>query len=98
MALLLDLFGYLSVIVHGLTIVAQSMALGGALFLVALARPFERELVPGGDEQQDLGIVDKCEFGTACIGTGLRPAVYPYGSDYRCCCKYFCGQDQRLPL
>src|ERR1700722_5830985 len=50
MALLLDLFGYLSVIVHGLTIVAQSMALGGALFLVALARPFERELGRTGAE------------------------------------------------
>ncbi len=50
MALLLDLFGYLSVIVHGLTIVAQSMALGGALFLVALARPFERELGRTGGE------------------------------------------------
>jgi putative copper resistance protein D len=48
MALLLDLFGYLSVIVHGLTIVAQSMALGGALFLVALARPFEHELGGAG--------------------------------------------------
>ena len=50
MALLLDLFGYLSVIVHGLTIVAQSMALGGTLFLVFLARPFEQELGGvGGD-------------------------------------------------
>jgi|HubBroStandDraft_1064217.scaffolds.fasta_scaffold00009_107 putative copper resistance protein D len=44
MALLLDLFAYLSVIVHGLTIVAQSMALGGVLFLVFLARPFAAEL------------------------------------------------------
>jgi putative copper resistance protein D len=37
--LLIDLFGYLSIIVHGLTILAQSMALGGVLFLVLLARP-----------------------------------------------------------
>jgi putative copper resistance protein D len=44
MALLIDLFGYLSVLVHGLTIIAQSMALGGVLFLVFLARPFEHEL------------------------------------------------------
>ncbi|MEI9984413.1 MAG: CopD family protein [Aliidongia sp.] len=44
MALLLDLFAYLSVIVHGLTIIAQSMALGGVLFLIFLARPFEAEL------------------------------------------------------
>ncbi|MGB8842026.1 MAG: CopD family protein [Aliidongia sp.] len=48
MALLLDLFAYLSVIVHGLTIVAQSMALGGVLFLVFLARPFEAELGDAG--------------------------------------------------
>jgi putative copper resistance protein D len=37
--LLVDLFGYLSIIVHGLTVVAQSMALGSALFLILLARP-----------------------------------------------------------
>src|SRR6185503_18624824 len=39
MELLIDLFGYLSIIVHGLTILAQSMALGSVLFLVLLARP-----------------------------------------------------------
>lgn len=39
MALLIDLFGYLSIVLHGLTIVAQSMAVGGALFLVFLVRP-----------------------------------------------------------
>ncbi|MCW3474533.1 copper resistance D family protein [Limobrevibacterium gyesilva] len=39
MALLVDLFGYLSIIIHGLTIVAQSMTLGGVIFLVFLARP-----------------------------------------------------------
>jgi len=50
MALLLDLFAYLSVIVHGLTIVAQSMALGGILFLVFLARPFAAELGEVGDQ------------------------------------------------
>ncbi len=40
MSLLVDVFGYLSVVIHGLTIIAQSMALGGALFLVFAARPF----------------------------------------------------------
>jgi putative copper resistance protein D len=30
MSLLIDLFGYLSIVLHGLTIVAQSMAVGGA--------------------------------------------------------------------
>ena len=39
MDLLVDLFGYLSIIVHGLTILSQSMALGGVLFLILLARP-----------------------------------------------------------
>jgi putative copper resistance protein D len=47
MSLLVDLFGYLSIILHGLTIVAQSMALGGALFLVFLARPFQATLPDG---------------------------------------------------
>ncbi len=39
MALLIDLFGYLSVILHALTITAQSLAIGGVLFLVFLVRP-----------------------------------------------------------
>ncbi len=49
MALLIDLFGYLSIVLHGLTIVAQSMAVGGALFLVFLARPFAATL-PDGEQ------------------------------------------------
>ena len=48
MALLVDLFGYLSIVLHGLTIVAQSMALGGVFFLVLLARPFSERLGPAG--------------------------------------------------
>ena len=52
MELLIDLFGYLSIIVHGLTIVSQSMALGGALFLVLLVRPLTPQLgrfgIPAG--------------------------------------------------
>ena len=47
MALLVDLFGYLSIVLHGLVIVAQSMAVGGALFLLALARPFAPGLPDG---------------------------------------------------
>ena len=46
MDLLIDLFGYLSIIVHGLTILSQSMALGGVLFLVLLARPLSPRLGP----------------------------------------------------
>ena len=39
MALLLDLFGYLSVVLHGCIIAAQSVALGGVLFLLLVLRP-----------------------------------------------------------
>jgi putative copper resistance protein D len=42
--LLIDLFGYLSIVVHGLTILAQSMALGGVFFLALLARPLAPRL------------------------------------------------------
>jgi putative copper resistance protein D len=48
MDLLVDLFGYLSIIVHGLTILSQSMALGGVLFLVFLARPLAPRLGRAG--------------------------------------------------
>jgi copper resistance protein D len=48
MELLVDLFGYLSIIVHGLTILSQSVALGGALFLVLLARPLAARLGEAG--------------------------------------------------
>ncbi len=47
MSLLVDLFGYLSTVLHGVTIVAQSMALGGVLFLLFLARPFQASLPDG---------------------------------------------------
>jgi putative copper resistance protein D len=46
-ALLVDIFGYLSVILHGLVIVAQSMTLGGLLFLVFLLHPFAPRLAQG---------------------------------------------------
>ena len=44
MVLLVDLFGYLSVVLHGVSIVAQSMALGGVLFLLLLVRPLAGRL------------------------------------------------------
>ena len=46
MELLIDVFGYLSIVVHGLTILAQSIALGGVLFLVLLARPLAASIGP----------------------------------------------------
>jgi len=39
LSLLVDVFGYLAIVIHGLTIVSQSMALGGVLFLICLVRP-----------------------------------------------------------
>lgn len=48
MTLLVDLFGYLTIIIHGLAIIAQSMAIGGSLFLVALARPLAPALGEAG--------------------------------------------------
>lgn len=57
MALLIDLFGYLSIVLHGLTIGAQSMAVGGVLFLVALARPFAATLPDGAALARRTGVV-----------------------------------------
>ena len=48
MDLLIDVFGYLSIIVHGLTILSQSMAVGGVLFLVFLAGPLAPRLSKAG--------------------------------------------------
>jgi copper resistance protein D len=48
MALLLDLFGFLSVVLRGLTLSAQSLTVGGIAFLVLLAGPLELALgAPG---------------------------------------------------
>ena len=43
---LVDLIGYIGILLHGLVIVSQSMALGGMLFLVFLARPFAAQIGP----------------------------------------------------
>ena len=57
MALLIDLFGYLSIVLHGLTIGAQSMAVGGVLFLIALARPFAATLPDGAALARRVGVI-----------------------------------------
>ena len=49
MSLLVDVFGYLSIILHGLVIVGQSMSVGSALFLLLLARPLQRRLPEGAE-------------------------------------------------
>ena len=43
---LVDLIGYVGILLHGLVIVSQSMALGGVMFLVCLARPFAGAVGP----------------------------------------------------
>ncbi len=57
MALLIDLFGYLSIVLHGLTIGAQSMAVGGVLFLLGLARPFAATLPDGPALVRRTGVI-----------------------------------------
>ncbi len=57
MALLIDLFGYLSIVLHGLTIGAQSMSVGGVLFLIALARPFAATLPDGAALARRIGVI-----------------------------------------
>ena len=79
MSLLVDLFGYLDIILHGLTIVAQSMALGGVLFLLLAAGPFEAVLARGGEIRRR---VAGLAFGAALalaalelLAIGLKAAV-----------------------
>jgi copper resistance protein D len=48
MALLLDLFGFLSVVLRGLALTTQSLTVGGVAFLLVFAGPLENELgAPG---------------------------------------------------
>ncbi|HJT07104.1 MAG TPA: copper resistance protein, partial [Stellaceae bacterium] len=49
MALLLDIFGFLSVVLRGLVLTAQSLTIGGIVFLALLAYPLRRELGANGD-------------------------------------------------
>jgi copper resistance protein D len=44
LALLLDIYGLLSVVVHGMLLTAQSLALGGVAFVVLVARPLAGSL------------------------------------------------------
>ena len=97
MALLVDLFGYLSIILHGLTIVAQSMAVGGVLFLALLARPLARPLgtagapILGGTARVaawSAGALVACEAATVAlqaavlVGTIELPVLDTLGADF----------------
>src|SRR5512139_2306169 len=48
MALLLDVFGFLSVLLRGLSMTGQCLMLGGVAFLALLAAPF-RDRLPEGE-------------------------------------------------
>ncbi len=48
MALLLDLYGFLSVLLRGGVLTAQALALGGVVFVLAIAEPLAAELGPSG--------------------------------------------------
>ncbi len=79
MALLIDLFGYLSIILHGVTLVAQSMALGGTLFLLLLTRPFAPELREGAElARRTAGIAGWSAIGLVvceALTVGMQSAV-----------------------
>src|SRR5690242_1289966 len=49
MALLLDIFGFLSVVLRGLVLTAQSLTIGGIVFLALLASPLRHEIGASGD-------------------------------------------------
>jgi putative copper resistance protein D len=49
MALLLDIFGFLSIMLRGLVLAAQSFTIGGIVFLAALGRPLAPALGAGSE-------------------------------------------------
>ena len=55
MALLLDVFGFLSVVLRGLVLTAQSLTIGGIVFLALLAYPLRRELGSVGAAAVEVG-------------------------------------------
>ena len=73
MALFLDLFGYLSVVVHGLVIATQSAAIGSVLFLVFLARP-----ILGAQDGEDYDLQRSIAHvaGWASVGLLLAEVLY----------------------
>ncbi len=74
---LVDLIGYFGILLHGLVIVSQSMALGGALFLVLVARPFVGVL--GADIARRTALIAAWSaaalVGVEVVNVGLQTAV-----------------------
>ena len=50
MSFLIDIFGYLTVVLHGLSITAEAMTVGGAVFLAFVAVPFSARMDGQGRE------------------------------------------------
>jgi putative copper resistance protein D len=71
MALLLDIFGYLTVILRGLSIAAQAFSLGGIAFVIFIAVPLRRRLGAIGDTilARSLRIIFWSALGLAAVET-----------------------------
>ncbi len=73
---LVDLIGYVGILLHGLVIVSQSMALGGMLFLVLLARPFAGQLGPVVGRTAAIAAWSAVALvGVEAVNVGLQTAV-----------------------
>jgi putative copper resistance protein D len=46
MSFLVDIFGYLTVVLHGLSITAEAMTVGGVAFMLFVVHPFREEMGP----------------------------------------------------
>ena len=77
MALFVDFFGYLSVVLRGCTLAAQALAVGGVAFLLVVARPRAPRLGNAG-----YAMLRRCRIGIACASLGLAAfALLSLGSD-----------------
>lgn len=72
MALLLDLFGFLSVVLRGLMLTAQSLTVGGIAFLLLLASPLAHEL---GSIGTDIIRHSRTVLGWSAVALALVAAV-----------------------
>lgn len=70
MGLLVDIFGYLTVVLRGLTLAAQSATIGGIVFLALVARPFAPSLGPAG-----AAIERRCRIVLACSAVAFALAA-----------------------
>ena len=75
MSLLVDLFGYLEIVLHGLVILSQSIAVGGMLFLVLLARPFVAALPDGPAIMRRTAWIAGWAAAALVVGEGLTVAL-----------------------